>query len=751
MGRVNANERRKHPFLRTLLTMRMQTMLSLLPVLALGLATAPIDVARSSIETPLVILDEADALRVAGADYKGRFDSAGVTFRPHLGALAPGNAVVRLRLEAARVGDLELQLDAGAEPHLEGSRVAYDRCGVLECYDLDPRGLCQSFLIEELPGRGALTLSVAFESEIVATYAGGAIDFLGVHGGVRYGEATAFDARGRSTPAPLSLREGAIDITIDEAFLADAELPLLVDPLVTTLSLDVSPFEDSHPDVAYDASLDMYVVVWQRRFSALDHDTLGQILSGDGALLRSFAIDLSTDDSLHPQVAGIEALDRFLVTTLEGVANTHTPTARLVDLVGGFTIGPPVQLSFLAHGLHDLGGDATTTPPYGFCAVAQGTSINGYHVRWQFIDADGTPGLWFETNPSDAADYGPGVAKSAHQAPGGGKRWAATWELADASVTVQMVYVELDAAEPWGLSHFSEVSTAFDHDRARARAVSSRLEAADGSGTHLVVWSHPTPAGPLEYRGRVMGSSGPVSGVLQLGPDPQADYPAIAVDADGSNFVVAFAEQGSGGNTLQLATYDEIGSLLNRTELMTLGVQDDSERRPAITSTRSGGGAPQRFFVAWDEVRPGTADLFGALYDTPGVGTPYCTGAANSVGPGARIHATGSKSLAVNDFRIVATGAVPNLAGVFYLGLAGVETPFGEGFRCIGGQVHRLLPVVTSDATGTASVTLDFTQPLGGLVTPGHPGVRYQYWYRDPAGGPSTFNLSDALHVEHLP
>ena len=58
---------------------------------------------------------------------------------------------------------------------------------------------------------------------------------------------------------------------------------------------------------------------------------------------------------------------------------------------------------------------------------------------------------------------------------------------------------------------------------------------------------------------------------------------------------------------------------------------------------------------------------------------------------------------------------------------------------------------MTTDGVGSVSLLLDFDQPYGQLVQPGSPGINYQFWYRDPAGGPSTFNLSDALHVEHTP
>jgi hypothetical protein len=220
------------------------------------------------------------------------------------------------------------------------------------------------------------------------------------------------------------------------------------------------------------------------------------------------------------------------------------------------------------------------------------------------------------------------------------------------------------------------------------------------------------------------------------------------VDSDGSSFAVAGRDLVSGA--LIAATWSVDGGELSRTDYQQLAPASYGTYAPAITSNRSGGGGSQRFFIAWHEVNTSGSDIFGALYDTVGPGTRYCTGAPNSVGSGAVIGSLGERSLAANNFHLTATALPPNQFGMFYLGLTGIELPFGDGFRCIGGATSRILPPVTSDANGFATARVDFTLPHGGLIAAGIP-VRYQYWYRDPAGGPADFNLSDGLHVEHLP
>ena len=79
---------------------------------------------------------------------------------------------------------------------------------------------------------------------------------------------------------------------------------------------------------------------------------------------------------------------------------------------------------------------------------------------------------------------------------------------------------------------------------------------------------------------------------------------------------------------------------------------------------------------------------------------PYCIAAPNSVGNGAKISTQGSIGLGTNDFSLLA-GPVPHATtGAFFLGTSPTQTPFGNGFRCIGAPMLRLPPL---KAVGTTS------------------------------------------------
>ena len=149
------------------------------------------------------------------------------------------------------------------------------------------------------------------------------------------------------------------------------------------------------------------------------------------------------------------------------------------------------------------------------------------------------------------------------------------------------------------------------------------------------------------------------------------------------------------------------------------------------------------------------ADVFW-LYQHPGQVfvdcepiTSECATAPNSVGSGATISASGSPSLGANDLGLIAVSCPPNTIGLFYYGSNAVAIPFGDGLRCVDGDIKRLTPLQT-DVLGFAVQALDLTAPPfdagSGEAVLGE-RKHFQFWYRDVPAGGAGFNLSDALVV----
>lgn len=129
----------------------------------------------------------------------------------------------------------------------------------------------------------------------------------------------------------------------------------------------------------------------------------------------------------------------------------------------------------------------------------------------------------------------------------------------------------------------------------------------------------------------------------------------------------------------------------------------------------------------------------------------YCISTPNTFSNGATCSAAGSTSLAFNTFTISAQGVPPGHAGRFYMSRNQALLPFGDGTLCLGTPIRRL-PVVYADASGLAQYSVDFNDPAQptALIAPGDTWS-FQLVFRDPIGGPLTFNTSDAVYASFCP
>ncbi len=131
--------------------------------------------------------------------------------------------------------------------------------------------------------------------------------------------------------------------------------------------------------------------------------------------------------------------------------------------------------------------------------------------------------------------------------------------------------------------------------------------------------------------------------------------------------------------------------------------------------------------------------------------TNYCTGAPNSVGAGADISWVGPHNpqfggLSVQD-------APSNVFGVFIYSDSAAQTPFGDGFLCVGTPTFYLARKNT-DAAGSLLMRMWWGSEQEDLQWLTHPQTigftwRFQYMYRDFGGpGGTGFNLTDGVAVQ---
>lgn len=161
--------------------------------------------------------------------------------------------------------------------------------------------------------------------------------------------------------------------------------------------------------------------------------------------------------------------------------------------------------------------------------------------------------------------------------------------------------------------------------------------------------------------------------------------------------------------------------------------------------------------------------LVGAFGEDPGLGSftgvlhvvslggstqlvrNYCLSTANSSGVAAVMTSSGAPSVSSNQFSIGVQGAVPSTQGLYFYGSDELQVPFGNGYRCVGGQLFRIAATVT-DAGGNSLLPVDLVNPRSeaGRILPGSTW-KFQYWYRDTPAGSGSFDLSDGLSVTFLP
>src|SRR5690606_38488487 len=115
----------------------------------------------------------------------------------------------------------------------------------------------------------------------------------------------------------------------------------------------------------------------------------------------------------------------------------------------------------------------------------------------------------------------------------------------------------------------------------------------------------------------------------------------------------------------------------------------------------------------------------------------YCPGTVNSTGEPAVIEYDGSFSLSENQFFLSGSGLPPNQPGFFFFGTEQLDQPFGNGTRCLGGNVGRLRKIGTT-FMGTTVAQIDTTVPPLSSIVPGIP-YYFQLSYRDPMGGGEQF------------
>jgi len=166
-----------------------------------------------------------DSLRTSGGGIRGAFSAGGARLRVAQGTLG---------LSLAGVGrGRDLEQVAGVAPLRAAGQVVYRHGSITESYANGPYGLEQAFSLHKRPrgGSGSLVLALGVRGSLIAEQGGAQILFRTRSGAtaLRYDQLSAFDAAGRRLPALMQVRDGRLELRIDDA---TARYPLRIDPFI---------------------------------------------------------------------------------------------------------------------------------------------------------------------------------------------------------------------------------------------------------------------------------------------------------------------------------------------------------------------------------------------------------------------------------------------------------------------------------------------------------------------------------------
>ena len=194
------------------------------PRLSLGLAAAASTSIGAS-QQSFWPVRRGDSLLTKGGGITGTFNAAGARLQVAQGTLALSLAGLGRGRRVERV--------ATVAPSRTASQVLYRHGSISEFYRNGPYGLEQGFTLSKRPqaGAGSLVLALGLSGSLVPEQVGSQILFR-THAGttaLRYGQLAARDATGRLLPALMQIRNGSLELKINDS---NARYPLKIDPFV---------------------------------------------------------------------------------------------------------------------------------------------------------------------------------------------------------------------------------------------------------------------------------------------------------------------------------------------------------------------------------------------------------------------------------------------------------------------------------------------------------------------------------------
>ncbi|MFN0243103.1 MAG: hypothetical protein ACKVWV_09460 [Planctomycetota bacterium] len=711
------------------------------------------------------------SLWARGAHYKASFDETGATYYPLFSSQQPRHYPLTLSPDVVTLDGQPLAFERSAPATRTEHRIEIDRGAFVETYELAPESIEQLFVFRSLPSTGDLVVRVPIASELAAAHGADGFEFRSEFGHVSYGRAVAIDAEGRRVEAPTELQDGSISIRVDRNFLATAALPLVIDPVVSTFPIDDTTFNDYLPDVAYDATTQRWLVVFEERAAGGDNDVYYHMCNAAGSPVWGGYVNVNNASWDDVKCANLRSATQFLAVSSVDGSGSREIRGRTIEadisamsneffISGGESGGGPKRHP-------SVGGDPYPSGPAYYCVAYEREydTFADYDILVRLVGANtSVTAPNYLSNSGGTRDEFPSVSKS-----NGGSTWMISWERhVSGGSNIWGGRIRFD-----GLTLSSPFQiTAFNDDI--YSSVSSPLI---GSQRTMVAYMRDFGTDWDIVVSLLDGAT--VVQELNLSTAESTwflkDQGQPSVDTDGQHFLVAYHEEfepDQGDYDVFASDLRVVGNSLQLAQThMTLGFSTSWEGIPRMASAAGSGGPNKRFMVAFHKnLFAGHSDIMGALVDTYEGGTwsYFCKGdgsagacpcgnngfpahgCANSANAaGALVTLNGTPST-VNDTAVLSVSGVPAVAlCIFEQSAPANPSVFGDGLGCIGAGMIR---IATKSATAGA-----VSYPVGSeLALHNKGGVSfdggtygYQAWYRNSASfcTSAAFNITNGVLI----
>lgn len=589
-----------------------------------------------------VLFDRPEAngpLWALGTAWKASFDADGCTVIPFFGSEAPRNFPLRLELTSASVGGASLAITAG-EPEQKDASVHTRRGALTEVIDTKLDSLEQSFVFEQLPTRGAIAVDVRIATELSASMLPNGLRFANEFGHVDYTKAIAVDAAGKQLPLAIEWTGTSARMVIPASFVEQAQLPLVLDPVLNYWFLlgSGTALLQHDSDVASIQATSLNgrtLLVWQRQWSASDQDCWGLMFDGNLGLVQTdFNIDFTPLDWLKISVAGNNYASNFLV-----VSEIRT---GLQHYIGGRTVADNAVLGNLfdieregvvgtpGNNFHpDVGSDPYFGPGR-YCVVFNKKGLGFSDIYMRQITPNGgqvtTNAVAIDTSSTE--EQKPSISKSCGQSTGPAAQWLITyqrtWPSPPFDQDLWARYVTWN-----GVVSPSTFAIATTTGEETMPAAGSPI---DANGTRLWPVCFETATAPGQQRDiamRLFNGFGSFAAATIISNNvPGSDDRDPEIDSDGTRSVAIYSvgpiggQQGIEAVTVAFLPATNGFRIEERTGLITSGAENYGQGN--VCAYYSGGGiVSPKYYLAFSEQTQNTFRL--EAYAGHAGGTTYFT------------------------------------------------------------------------------------------------------------------------------